>query len=366
MSGKAVAGLTGIIVTLVMGCVAALGLAGGGLAIAACAAPMTTPSPGGTTLPDSGWPAVGSWSSEQVGNAATIVAVGQQLHVPPRGWVIAVATAMQESSLHNLGDLGPNNDHDSLGLFQQRPSQGWGTPTQILDPVYAATQFYNHLLAVPNWQDLPLTVAAQTVQRSATPTAYAKWEHDAFALVNHVGPAMSGALPADFTQWLSTCTALGGDGHPGSDSVPLPPGFTLPPNTPPAIVTAIRWALAQLGTPYAFGGDCTDAHSGSAAHQCDCSSLIQGAYRAAGISLPRTTDGQQHAGTAVTSLTDILPGDLIFIPGSDGTMSDPGHVGLYIGQGLLVQAPHAGDVVKISKVSAWANQIAKIRRIIEA
>ena len=172
-------------------------------------------------------------------------------------------------------------------------------------------------------------------------------------------------MPVDFTQWLSTCTALGGDGQPGSDSVPLPPGFTLPPNTPPAIVAAIGWALAQLGTPYAFGGDCTNAHSGNAAHQCDCSSLVEGAYWAGGISLPPTTDGQQYAGTAVTSLADMLPGDLIFIPGSDGTMNDPGHVGLYIGQGLLVQAPHTGDVVKISKASAWANQVAKIRRIVK-
>src|SRR5205814_7932675 len=76
---------------------------------------------------------VGSLGPEQTHNAAIIIAVGQQMKVPPRGWVIAIATAMQESTLHNYGNLGSHNDHDSLGLFQQRPSQGWGTPAQIID-----------------------------------------------------------------------------------------------------------------------------------------------------------------------------------------------------------------------------------------
>ncbi|MEK8106569.1 hypothetical protein NKG94_17425 [Micromonospora sp. M12] len=80
-------------------------------------------SPGATATPTD-WPGQGSWTSEQVGNAAIIVSVGAELHVPRYGWEIAVATAMQESTLRNLGHLGADNDHDSLGLFQQRPSQG--------------------------------------------------------------------------------------------------------------------------------------------------------------------------------------------------------------------------------------------------
>jgi hypothetical protein len=91
---------------------------------------------------------------------------------------------MQESGLRNL-DFG---DRDSLGLFQQRPSQGWGTPAQILDPTYAATKFYQKLIAVPGWRQLPLTVAAQRVQVSAYPDAYAKWEPDARAVVATVVP----------------------------------------------------------------------------------------------------------------------------------------------------------------------------------
>ncbi len=131
-------------------------------------------------------PKVAGWSQQAVEHASTIVQVGEQMQVPPRGWVIAVATAMQESSLRNLGHLGARNDHDSQGLFQQRPSQGWGTVTQITTPSYAARKFYERLLAVKGWQSMELTQAAQRVQRSAYPRAYAKWEDDAADVVDAV------------------------------------------------------------------------------------------------------------------------------------------------------------------------------------
>ncbi len=131
-------------------------------------------------------PKVDGFTASQVKNAATIVQVGQKLQVPPRGWVIAVATAMQESRLTNLGDLGSRNDHDSLGLFQQRPSAGWGTPAQVMNPEYAATKFYTKLVTVDGWQSMPLTKAAQRVQISAYPNAYAKHEPAASKLVNAV------------------------------------------------------------------------------------------------------------------------------------------------------------------------------------
>src|SRR5262249_56193035 len=91
--------------------------------------------------------------------------------------------AIQGSSVINLPDMGDENNFDSLGLFQQRPSQGWGTPAQIMDPVYASTKFYEHLLAVPGWQSMPRTQAAQQVQRSATPEAFARWEGEPTRLV---------------------------------------------------------------------------------------------------------------------------------------------------------------------------------------
>ncbi len=123
----------------------------------------------------------------QLQHASTINAVGLARDIPERGRVIAIATAYQESTLRNL----PDGDRDSLGLFQQRPSQGWGTPDQIGDPVYASNKFYDALVEVQRWQDLPLTEAAQAVQYSAFPDAYARWEPRATTLVR----ALSGSDP---------------------------------------------------------------------------------------------------------------------------------------------------------------------------
>ncbi|WP_194820936.1 M23 family metallopeptidase [Micromonospora sp. S-DT3-3-22] len=143
------------------------------------AAPSTSMSP---FAPLGGWPAIGDWDSDQVGNAAAIVTTGARLAVPVRGWVIAVATAMQESTLRAL----PGGDRDSVGLFQQRPSQGWGTPAQLRDPVYAAERFFGTLVTISGWQAMPLTDAAQAVQISAYPDAYATWEAPATDLVTTI------------------------------------------------------------------------------------------------------------------------------------------------------------------------------------
>ena len=127
-----------------------------------------------------------AWDGVQRKNATTIVQVGVALAVPERGLVVALAAAMQESRLRNLGHLGAKNDHDSLGLFQQRPSMGWGSAAQVTDPVFAATAFYLALQSVPRWESMAVTVAAQRVQRSAYPKAYATWETDATSLVQGV------------------------------------------------------------------------------------------------------------------------------------------------------------------------------------
>ena len=127
-------------------------------------------------------------NEEQLKNAEAIIEAGQKMGTPPRAWVIAVATALQESTLNNLGHLGDRNDHDSQGLFQQRPSAGWGTVEQITDPEYATTAFLKGLMQVDGWENMPLTAAAQTVQVSAFPDHYAKWEQMATDLVlGHFG-----------------------------------------------------------------------------------------------------------------------------------------------------------------------------------
>ncbi len=368
MSARALAAIaTGVIAVLLL-CAGAAGalFTGGGTASAACFGVIgpdgQPPLPTLTGPPPASTRAEG-WDSEQTANAAVIVDVGAQRKVPPRGWVIALATAMQESTLRNL----PGGDRDSIGLFQQRPSQGWGTPAQLRDPRYAAGKFYAALLKVDGWQAMALTDAAQAVQRSAYPDAYAKWEHEAVDLVRVLTSGTpTSPVAADLEQAMSNplCLFDAGDGQPGGKQLPLPDDFTLPSGTPSPVVTAIGWALAQLGTPYTFGGDCTAPRSGIPARQCDCSSLVQQAYRAASVTLPRTTSDQVHAGAPVADYRDLRPGDLLFIPGSRGTAARPGHVGLYLGQGLIVQAPQAGDVVKISGLSAWRADLAAARRVV--
>ncbi len=115
---------------------------------------------------------------QQAANAATITAVALQLGLPDHAVTIALATAFQESKLHNIS----YGDRDSVGLFQQRPSQGWGTPAQLLDPRYAAAAFFRALARIPDWRTDSVTDAAQAVQRSSDPQAYARWESMARAL----------------------------------------------------------------------------------------------------------------------------------------------------------------------------------------
>jgi murein DD-endopeptidase MepM/ murein hydrolase activator NlpD len=169
---------------------------------------------------------IGDWSSTQIDNAAIIVGVGANTGIPPRGWVIAVATAMQESSLTNSPVA---TDHDSVGLFQQRPSQGWGTVAQLTDPVYASGKFYDALLTVPHWQSLPLTEAAQAVQRSAYPDAYAQWEHDAETVVAAVaGVATITDLPGASLVACGTPPVVGSGGWTQPVHAPIVSGFRTP------------------------------------------------------------------------------------------------------------------------------------------
>lgn len=191
----------------------------------------------------------------QIGNAQVIYDVAAGMQLPEQASVIGIATAMQESTLQNIA----YGTSDSLGLFQQRPSQGWGSPAEIMQPTYAATAFYTHLEAVPGWQSLPLTVAAQDVQHSAYPGAYAQWQ------------PLATALAATFNGTAANCVTDASFSVPASGVTRLPKGFTLPAGTPAAVATAIRYAADQLGKPYIWGGT---GPSGF-----DCSGLVMMAYR---------------------------------------------------------------------------------------
>lgn len=127
-------------------------------------------------------------NSEQVRNAQTIISVGRSMGASERDLVIGLMTAMQESNLRNLN----YGDRDSLGLFQQRPSQGWGTRSQVTNPQYAARKFFESLLRIGDRNNMALTEAAQSVQRSAFPNAYAKWERLARSIM---GNPNAGTVP---------------------------------------------------------------------------------------------------------------------------------------------------------------------------
>jgi hypothetical protein len=141
----------------------------------------------------------------QAQNAAIISAVAMRKGMPDHAVTVALAASLQETQLQNL----PYGDLDSVGLFQQRPSQGWGTSAQIMDPNYAASAFYDHLAQVPGWQTMAVTDAAQLVQHSATPDAYANWETEARSLAT----ALTGEVAAGLSCRLD---GFGGPAPPPS------------------------------------------------------------------------------------------------------------------------------------------------------
>ncbi|ANW19599.1 C40 family peptidase [Streptomyces clavuligerus] len=300
---------------------------------------------------------------EQIPHARTIQATGVAMKVPVRGQIVALATAMQESGLRNL-DYG---DRDSLGLFQQRPSMGWGTPEQVRDPVHASTKFYEGLLKVRGWESMTVTQAAQTVQLSGFPDAYAKWEPLATALQKALAPTLTNDGAGG---------EVGGPGGPGAPSgcgpggdgsefgpIPagvLPKGYEIPKDAPKSVQTAIRWGLGALGTPYQWGGTCSAPRGQDPMGRCDCSSLMQAAYKAGGVTLTRTTYTQVKEGKPV-SATALKPGDLLF---TRGTAQVPEHVGLFIGSGLILHSPRTGDVVKIATLAEWRPDILAARRVV--
>ncbi|MGV9212472.1 peptidase M23 [Micromonospora sp. RB23] len=143
---------------------------------------------------------VAGLDEDQMKNAEAIVRTGRKMGVPRRGLVIAVATAMQESNLYNVASgvlpesqdyphQGVGWDHDSVGLFQQRSSSGWGPIGRLMDPEFATRQFLTALEQVPGWQQMRLTDAAQAVQVSAYPEHYQQHEWRATRVVDALSPS---------------------------------------------------------------------------------------------------------------------------------------------------------------------------------
>lgn len=188
---------------------------------------------------------------EQSANASTMSLLAVQRGLPPRAASIAIATAIQESKLQNIN----YGDADSLGLFQQRPSQGWGSEEEILDPVYASNAFYDALLEVNGWQDGVITEVAQSVQRSAYPAAYADHEWEGRVLAS----ALTGQAPAAVGCDLD---AAEGPGDAAALSAELQGlGFQASAGTSAVTVTTSQptsaWAVASWAVTHAEGREVT-------------------------------------------------------------------------------------------------------------
>ena len=243
---------------------------------------------------------VSGFSGPQLAYAAAIVAAGVEMGAPQRAQVIAVATAMQEASLlmyANSGDAASlalphdrvGNDHDSVG---------------------------------PGWDSMPLAEAAQSVQISAFPDAYARWEQPA----NEVVGSVAGI----------TCTGGTGVGE-------------LPTN--PLAKTVVQRALSQTGVPYVWGGGNAKGPTGGG---FDCSGLMVYAFAGIAVNVPHQTQAIWAAfQPAITDPASVQPGDMVLF--SDNARPNGiHHVGLYLGDGKMVHAPETGSTVKVA-ADIWSN-----------
>lgn len=275
-------------------------------------------------------------SASQAGYAAQIVAGAFAASGEDRRLArIALMVAITESGLRDLGPL-PGNA-GSLGLFQQRASEGWGTPAEELNPATSTAMFVRRLLSIPNWRTLPPWVAAEAVQRSVYTNGSnyrAQW-------------ARAGAVLASVLTGGNAPRSCG-QGVPGGVAGPasrhgLPAGYTIPPGTGAAHAEVVAYALHQLGKPYVWAA--------VGPRSFDCSGLTMAAWAKAGVTLLHYTVDQQHEGVSVSSAR-LMAGDLVLVPGSDAPGPGlAGHVGIYLGYGLVESAvdPQLGVTVQ-----SWA------------
>jgi len=288
---------------------------------------------------------VGPYSGDQVKNAAAIISIGKERGLTRHAQQTALMAAMTESTLNNLS----GGDRDSAGLFQMRPSQGWGTQAQVTDIDYAINLFYERLVKVPGWDTMSPGEAAQSVEGSAFPDAYATKSAYAVEMLN----GLSGVTVSTVSQTNEgpSCTAgsgaAAGGGAGGTKNV-LAEGEQ-PATGPHAakINQVIAFAKDQLGEDYVLGG--------AGPNVWDCSGLTKVAYAQIGINIDagHSATTQWRNGVArgqMHPLAEAQPGDLIFWGGNNAW-----HVGISLGGDMMIAAPKVGDVVKIQKVWGTPN-----------
>jgi cell wall-associated NlpC family hydrolase len=309
-------------------------------------------------------------SGAAAANARIVTAVAERT-AGVVGAVIAVMTGYTESGLRVLGNpavptdglrtQGLGSNLDSIGIFQQRDS--WGTVAQRLDPAVSTTLFIARLVHDPGWQTKPPWVAAQDIQRSAYDGRPSPTNHDSavyggnyqanLPLAQQVVARIAGDAK---TQPCGTLTGgLPANGAPGSHG--LPSRYVIPASASPAEAHVVAFAIAQLDKPYVFGA------AGPAAY--DCSGLTMAAWAQVAVQLPHQASAQAVAGTP-TAAAALVPGDLVLVPGDDGTLAAPGHVGLFIGDGLVLNAADQRDGIRVQTYSnfvAVGHGLAALRHI---
>lgn len=246
-------------------------------------------------------------NEESVQIAKRIIEIGQQRNLSPRAWQIAIQAGKTESNLANL----THGDRDSLGIFQMRPSMGWGTVAQVTNVEYQINKFYDVLLEIPDWQTMRPGTAAQNVERSAFPTRYHEWE----ALAAHLVSVNGNVSGFSGCEELPTTSVLAGQ--------------------------AIKYAQDQIGEPYVWGAVGPDSF--------DCSGLVQQAWKAAGVVIPKYSQTQYDQAGVHVPLSQAQPGDLVFW----GYGRDPQavhHVALYLGDDEILHAPQPGESIERTKM----------------
>lgn len=275
---------------------------------ATCVLPLATDDGGGTARLD----------GQQQHIASRIITLGRQRQLPPRAWQIALQAGKTESGLRNLA----YGDRDSLGIFQMRPSMGWGNRQQLQDVNYQIHTFYDALQDIPRWHQLRPGDAAQRVERSAFPMRYHQHEGWARAVLRQAG--VEG-------QALTGCAPQGPEAGGGA-----------------VAARAIDYARAQIGKEYVWGAEGPDTF--------DCSGLTMAAYQHAGVSIPRTSAQQYHAGQHIP-LDQAQRGDLLFWANSQGRPQPEAihHVGIYLGNNRVLHAPQPGETVE--ETAMWRDGI---------
>lgn len=303
---------------------------------------------------------VGSFTPQAMEQAAVIMKVGEAEGIPASGQLVALMTAMQESRLgDHPGTFTPDANGDA-GVFQQRQLPGWyGSLEEVSNTSYAAQVFYKGktltedieggagpkgyhipgLVNVDGWESLAPTVAAQRVQRSAHPQAYAKHESEAREIMSALSGVDVSIDPSE------PGSAVCGDGS-----------FTATGD----MGAVLEQAQTTLGQRYVFGGGGWD---GPTRGGQDCSGLTTYAYAAAGVRLPRTARAQWAAlRSHAVSPSEAQPGDLIFEAwGRLGT--EVSHVGIYLGDGKMIEASRSAAVTKISDARLSGPQFVGIARV---